>query len=59
MESKNAGNKKPARLIASRVFWGIADQTLPITWWTEGGSNSRPPHCERGAPEELNDRLSQ
>ena len=26
-------------------------------WWTEGGSNSRPPHCERGAlPAELSAR---
>ncbi|WP_260772574.1 hypothetical protein [Ralstonia mojiangensis] len=34
---RHAGNKKPATLYASRVFFpGIAHQTLPVTWWPKG-----------------------
>ncbi len=36
----------------------ILEATIPrnphLSWWTVGGSNPRPPHCERGAlPAEL------
>lgn len=39
--------EKQKRSLKTRIF-------CVIVWWTEGGSNSRPPHCERGAlPAEL------
>jgi hypothetical protein len=46
-ESQNADDDDPSAAL------GIAEM-LKEKWWTAGGSNSRPPRCERGAlPTEL------
>jgi Phage integrase family len=39
---------------AEQKTWTPTDEKIEELWWTAGGSNSRPPRCERGAlPTEL------
>src|ERR1039457_5677665 len=45
--------KRPEALILLS-FQALLGLLWTVKWWSGGGSNSRPPHCERGAlPAEL------
>ena len=56
------GQPTPPVVPCSNCMWlrRLACQPKPrrgVGWWSRGGSNSRPPHCERGAlPTELRPR---